>query len=75
MEQPWPERFGVQPGQRGARSSRGTSQPADQDTDNSAVPGSYSGVYDDGTTKTVTATASDPVGYCLVLTTDGNGKP
>ncbi len=48
----------------------------DQDTDNSAIAGSHSGVYDDGNTNaTVTATASNPVGYCLVMTTDGNLKP
>ncbi len=47
----------------------------DQDTDRSAVVGNYSGVYDDGTTQSVTATVTNPVGYCLVLSTDANGKP
>jgi hypothetical protein len=47
----------------------------DRDTDNSAISGTYSGVYDDGTTGNATASPANPVGYCLVLTTDGNGKP
>ena len=48
----------------------------DQDTDRSAVVSAFpSGVYDDGTTQTVTAAVANPVGYCLVLTTDANGKP
>ncbi len=45
----------------------------DQDDDNSAVSGTYNGVYDNGATvNSVTATPSAPVGYCLTLTTDGN---
>ncbi len=44
----------------------------DQDTDNSSVSGTYAGVYDDGTTGNATATPAAPVGYCLVLSTDGN---
>ena len=49
---------------------------ADQDTDASSIQGSYTGVYFDGNTNaTVTATPTNPVGYCLVLTTDANGKP
>jgi hypothetical protein len=44
----------------------------DQDDDNSAISGSYTGVYNDGTTGNATATPSAPVGYCLVLSTDGN---
>ncbi len=45
----------------------------DQDTDVSAVSGTYNGVYDNGATVNgVTASAADPVGYCLVLSTDGN---
>jgi hypothetical protein len=40
---------------------------ADTDTDDSAVSGSYS---INGTSHT--ATQDDPIGYCLVLTTDGN---
>jgi hypothetical protein len=45
----------------------------DQDTDNSAVSGTYSGVYFDGNPNaTKTATASDPIGYCLTESTDGN---
>jgi hypothetical protein len=44
-----------------------------QDDDNSAVSGTYSGVYDNGATvNNVTATNASPVGYCLVLSTDGN---
>ena len=50
--------------------------PQDRDTDRSAVTGTYTGVYDAGNTNaTVTATVSNPVGYCLVLSTDANGKP
>jgi hypothetical protein len=46
----------------------------DQDTDNSAIAGTYTGVYFDGNTNaTKTATASDPIGYCLTESTDGNG--
>ena len=49
---------------------------ADQDTDASSIQGSYTGVYFDGNTNaTETATPTSPVGYCLVLTTDANGKP
>jgi hypothetical protein len=49
---------------------------ADRDTDASAIQGTYTGVYKDGNTNaTVTASPTDPVGYCLVLTTDANGKP
>jgi hypothetical protein len=44
----------------------------DQDTDSSSVSGTYAGVYDDGTTGNATATPASPVGYCLVLSTDGN---
>jgi hypothetical protein len=44
----------------------------DQDDDNSAVSGSYTGVYNDGTTGNATATPASPVGYCLTLSTDGN---
>jgi hypothetical protein len=47
----------------------------DQDTDRSAVAGTYTGVYDDGTTGSASASIANPVGYCLVLTTDANGKP
>ncbi len=42
------------------------------DTDKSAVNGTYSGVYDDGTTGTKTASATDPIGYCLTESSDGN---
>lgn len=42
----------------------------DLDTDNSAVSGTYT-IH--GTS--VTASAGNPVGYCLVLTTDGNSTP
>ena len=45
---------------------------SDQDTDGSAVSGTYSGVYNDGTTGNATASAAAPVGYCLTLSTDGN---
>jgi hypothetical protein len=44
----------------------------DQDDDNSAISGTYSGVYDNGTTGNATASPTSPVGYCLTLTTDGN---
>jgi hypothetical protein len=45
----------------------------DQDTDHSSVNGTYNGVYDNGVTvNNVTASPTDPVGYCLTLTTDGN---
>jgi hypothetical protein len=45
----------------------------DQDTDNSAISGTYTGVYFDGNTNaTKTATATDPIGYCLTESTDGN---
>ncbi len=44
----------------------------DQDTDVSATTGSYTGVYYNGTTVTKTATATDPIGYCLTESTDGN---
>ncbi len=44
-----------------------------QDTDNAGVSGSFTGVYDAGNKNaTVTASAKNPVGYCLVETTDGN---
>jgi hypothetical protein len=46
---------------------------ADQDTDASAIAGSYTGVYDNGNKDaTVTATPTNPVGYCLVESTDNN---
>ncbi len=45
---------------------------ANQDTDNSAISGTYTGVYFDGSTKTETASAKSPVGYCLVESSDGN---
>jgi len=45
----------------------------DQDTDNSAVSGTYNNVYFDGNPSTTkTATATDPIGYCLTESTDGN---
>jgi hypothetical protein len=47
----------------------------DQDTDNSAVSGTYSGVYFNGATVTKTATPTDPIGYCLTESSDGNSTP
>jgi hypothetical protein len=45
----------------------------DQDTDSSAISGTYANVYFDGTsTNTKTATPKDPIGYCLTESTDGN---
>ena len=45
----------------------------DQDTDVSAVSGTYNSVYDNGATvNNVVASPGSPVGYCLVLSTDGN---
>jgi hypothetical protein len=45
----------------------------DQDTDNSAISGTYSGVYFNGNTNTTkTASATDPIGFCLTESSDGN---
>lgn len=43
---------------------------ANLDTDSSAANGSYAGVL--GAVGNTTATPTNPVGYCLVTTTDGN---
>ena len=45
----------------------------DQDTDNSAISGTYTGVYFNGNSNaTKTASATDPIGYCLTESSDGN---
>ncbi len=46
----------------------------DRDTDNSAVSGSYTGLLagPGGSGTSGTASSSNPIGYCLVLSTDGN---
>ncbi len=44
---------------------------ANQDTDISATQGTYSNVLLNGTATTVTATPSNPVGYCITESTDG----
>jgi hypothetical protein len=44
----------------------------DQDTDVSAVSGTYANVYDNGSTGNATASPAAPVGYCLTMSTDGN---
>ncbi len=45
----------------------------DQDTDNTAISGTYTGVYFNGNPNaTKTASATDPIGFCLTESSDGN---
>jgi hypothetical protein len=47
----------------------------DQDTDGTAVSGTYNGVLNGGTVQNgVVASSTAPVGYCITLTTDGNAN-